>query len=207
MRATIRWKHQAGHHDQKTHGRRGGNYLPPEQRVWQGQSQEGKVPFNQNEVGRRGEELAAKALQDKFGAEFSLMNDGLNNAPVDVAGDHHAIEVKTGPATNGKSAQQWRITTSYFSGPTEREMYNKLSKAEKREYNKLKQGQSLQRKYAAVEKMSEDAGIEIKPATVGVILSADGSRGDVFLIPDFHLRLNWSQAAVEDNYIGTYEVE
>lgn len=181
-------------------------WLPPEQRVWQGKQQEGKVPFNQNETGRRGEILAAKALEDKYGVEFSLMNQGLNNAPVDVAGDHHAIEVKTGPATNGASAQQWRITTSYTSGPTERAMIAKMSPSERNEYNRYKQQQSVERKYATVAEMSNIAGVDIKPATVGVILSPDGTRGDVYMVPGFHLRLGWNKYAVEENYLGTYEV-
>lgn len=183
------------------------NYLPKAERVWQGKQAEGKLQFNQNETGRRGEQLAAKALQEKFGTEFSLMNVGLNNAPIDVAGDHHAIEVKTGPATNSRSAQQWRITTSYTSGPTEQALIAKMTPAQRSEYNVYKQQQSMARKMSAVARMSELAGTEIKPATVGVILSADGTRGDVYFVPGFHLRLGWGSYATDEYYIGTYEVD
>jgi hypothetical protein len=184
----------------------GSHYLPKEQRVWQGRQQQGKVLFNQNETGRRGEVIAAKAMEEMFGVEFSLMNVGLNNAPIDVAGDHHAVEVKTGPATNGRSAQQWRITTSYTSGPTEKALIAKMTPAEKAEYNTYKQQQSMARKLATVDEMSRMAGTEIKPVTIGVIMSSDGKRGDAFMIPGFHLRLGWNNYATEKYYIGTYDV-
>lgn len=183
------------------------SYLPASERVWQGKQAEGKIAFNQNETGRRGEVLAAKALQEKFGAEFSLMNVGRNNAPIDVAGDSHAVEVKTGPATNGKSAQQWRITTSYTSGPKEEALIKAMTPAQKAEYNTYKQQQSMARKLSALATMSEMAGTQIKPATVGVILSADGMKGDVYYVPGFHLRLGWNAYATEEYYLGTYDYD
>ena len=183
------------------------NYLPAGQRVWQGKQESGKIPFNQNETGRRGEVIAARVLEDMFGSQFSTMNAGINNAPIDVAGNHHAVEVKTGPATNGRSAQQWRITTSYTSGTTERDLIAKMSADEKRQYNTYKQEQSMSRKMDAVRKMSEIAGVDVKPATIGVILSADGTRGDVFYVPGFHLRLGWSAYATEKYYVGTYDYQ
>lgn len=182
-------------------------YLPAEQRVWQGRQVEGAVAFNQNETGRRGEQLAAKALSERFGVPFSTMNVGMNNAPIDVAGDHHAIEVKTGPATNGRSAQQWRITTSYTSGPAEKALIAKMTPAERTDYNTYKQEQSMARKLDMMREMSEIAGQPVEAATVGVILSPDGKQGDVFLIPGFHLRLGWNKYATEDYYIGTWEVD
>jgi hypothetical protein len=42
--------------------------------------------------------------------KFDTVNVGVNNAPIDVAGDHMAVEVKTGLASNGVKSQHWRAT-------------------------------------------------------------------------------------------------
>lgn len=205
----------SGHHGHRgIPGHRGGslpetgssNMLPPEQRVWQGESYPGGRKINNDQTGKIGEHLAAKALEDRLGVPFSTLNEGVNNAPIDLGGDHHAIEVKAGPASNSSRAQQWRATIS-TAGKAERAMLKKMSRAEKRAYNAHKKEQVLERKYEMLDEMSRIAGAEIKPATVGIILTPDGKRGDVFFIPGFHTRIGWNKGAVEENYIGTYETD
>jgi len=40
-----------------------------------------------------------------------------------------------------------------------------------------------------------------------VILAPDGSKGDVFMVPDFHLRLPWKDYATDEYYVGTFDVD
>lgn len=190
--------------DTMGHGVTGG-FVPKKNRVWQGKKHEQKRQLTNIQTGNIGEEMAAKALQDKLGTEFSTLNQGITNAPIDIAGDHTAVEVKAGPASNGRSAQHWRATIA-TEGKKERELVRMMSKTEKREYNRYKQQQVFERKEKLVREMSELAGASIKPATVGVILTPDGKRGDVFYFEGFHARIGWNKAH-EGEYLGTYEID
>lgn len=182
-----------------------GGKLPPGKRVWQGQKYDQPRQLTNIQTGNIGEEMAAKAMEDHLGVEFSGLNIGRTNAPVDIAGDHHAIEVKAGPASNGRSAQHWRATIATET-PNERKLVRQMSKEEKRAYNQYKQQQVFERKNAMVAEMSKMAGTEIKPATVGVILTPDGKRGDVFLFDGFHARIGWNKTDT-GTYLGTYEID
>ena len=181
------------------------NYLPKDQRVWNGKQSSEKRTLSKLKTGEIGEQVAIRAMSKYLGAEFSSINTIGNNAPIDIAGNHHAIEVKTGLSSNGKSAQQWRATIGQ-PGKQEAKLLKQMSPSEKEEYNNYKQEQILIRKNNMLQKMSQMAGTTIKPAVVGVILSPNGKKADVFFIPDFHLRLGWNKYAVEEYYIGSYDV-
>lgn len=181
-----------------------GSRLPVEQRVWQGQKHEGSRQLTNQQTGEIGEALAEKALEEHLGADFSNLNEDRNNMAADLVGDHTLIEVKAGPATNVNTAQHWRATIS-TAGKSERELIRKMTKAEKRAHNEYKAKQVLERKQALLDKMSEMAGAKVKPMTVGIVLTANGDRGDVFFIPGFHLRLRWQDYATDEYYVGTYE--
>lgn len=175
------------------------------ERVWTGeQKPKAEKRLSKLNTGSAGEKIAMKALEEKIGAPFRTLNEGINNAPIDVAGNHHAVEVKTGLASNGKTAQHWRATIGQ-PGKEETELLKQMSREEKLEYNTWKRKKILERKYEALEEMEEIVGADIKPATVGIILSPDGSTGDVFFIPGFHQRLTWKKYATEEYYIGTYD--
>lgn len=182
-----------------------GGWVQKELRVWQGQQHEQQRQLTNIQTGNIGEEMAARAMKDKLGDEFVTLNKGITNAPIDIAGDHHAIEVKAGPASNGKSAQHWRATIA-TEGKKERELVQAMSAAERREYNQYKQQQVFERKFAMLDEMSRIAGSDIKPATVGVILTPDGKTGDVFFFEGFHARIGWNQIE-ESNYVGTYTID
>lgn len=190
----------------KVGGSGSSHYLPPEQRVWQGTRHDIVSTLTKLQTGAIGEYLADKALEDMFGVQFSTLNEGVNNAPIDIAGDHHAVEVKCGPASNGVSAQHWRATIA-TEGKRERQAVARMSAADKRAYNQLKAQAVLDRKNSMLRSMSDIAGHDIQPATIGVILSPDGTRGDVFFIPGFHLRIGWNVGATEEYYVGTYTVD
>lgn len=176
-------------------------------RVWQGaQHEAGDVKLSKLQVGAIGEELAMKALSEKFGVPFETLNVGVNNAPIDVAGDHLAIEVKSGLATNSSTAQHWRATIGQ-PGKEESELLKQMTSEEKRAHNSYKYEQILKRKNDMLNQLSEIAGSEVKPMTVGVILSADGKRGDVYAVPGFHLRLPWASYATPDYHLESYDIE
>jgi len=177
----------------------------PKGRVWTGTQQEkAKKRLSKLATGELGERLAMKAAEEKIGAPFATFNTDINNSPIDIAGDHHAIEVKTGLASNGKSAQHWRATIGE-PGKAEKELLKQMDSKQKRAHNTWKRQEILKRKNDAVKEMSRIAGEEIKGATIGLILSPDGSRADVYLIPGFHQRMAWNKYATDKYYVGTYD--
>lgn len=176
-------------------------------RVWTGERLErADKRISKLRTGEIGERIAAHVLSQQHDAQIVTLNEGINNAPIDLAGDHIAAEVKTGLASNGKSAQHWRATIGQ-PGPAERELLDGMSASEKRDYNNWKVVEILNRKYNTLALMGEQVGAEIRPVTVGIILHPNGNRGDVFLIPDFHSYLSWTQFATDEYYTGTYEIE
>lgn len=183
-----------------------GGKVPANERVWQGQSYPSpeKRP-SKIEYGRVGEALATKVLGALFGDKFSLVNVGINNAPIDVAGDHLAVEVKTGMAYVGKKSQRWRASIGE-PGKAEKAALRAMTAAQKREHNLWKKSEIMKRKRRMVDMMSEEAGAEIRPATVGIIMTPDMKRADVFMLDGFHLSANWSQFATNDNYVGTFNL-
>lgn len=209
----------SGHHGHKgVPGKRGGS-APGDQapeaptvdqqranKVWTGEQQpKAEKRLTKLQTGSLGEEMAIHFLEKKLGVDFRTLNDGLNNSPIDVAGNHHAVEVKTGLASNGKTAQHWRATIGQ-PGKKETELISQMTPKEKREHNTWKREQILKRKYSALAEMEKTIGGTIKPATIGIILAPDGSRGDVYYIPGFHQRLTWKSYATDQYYVGTYDV-
>lgn len=175
-------------------------------RVWTGTQQEaGDVKLSKLDVGAAGEQLAMRVLSEQYGVPFKTLNVGINNAPIDVGGDHTAVEVKTGMSTNGPTAQHWRATIGQ-PGKAETELLKKMSAEDKRALNQYKYEQIMKRKNDMLAELTQIAGSEVKPVTVGVILSPDGKRGDVYIIPGFHLRLPWKDYATDEYHAGTYDI-
>ena len=65
----------------------------------------------------------------------------------------------------------------------------------------------MRRKHDLLARMGLEANKRIEPFTAGVILSGDGKRADVYLVPDFHLRLGWNRYATDEYWIGTVDLE
>lgn len=185
----------------------GGGHGSASNRVWEGkQHAQAESKLSKLEVGHAGEKLAMQVLSEKMGVPFGTLNVGVNNAPIDVGGDHTAVEVKTGLATNGSTAQHWRATIGQ-PGKAEAELISQMSSEEKRQHNAYKYEQIMKRKNDMLAELTKQAGgEEVKPLTVGIILSADGKRGDVYMIPGFHLRLPWKDYATDEYYAGSYDV-
>jgi len=204
------WKHkgvkgQLGGSAPSEDGEADDNTTEEKDRVWKGEQAKGKNKLSKLEAGQKGEELVQRVFADELGVEFTTLNDGKNNSPIDLGGDHIAIEVKTGMATNGITAQHWRATIGQ-PGVSERNALKKMSSEKKRAWNIRKADLVMQRKQALLHTLSVKAKKNVKPLTVGVIMSPNGKKADMFLIPDFHLRLRWDEYATDEYYIGTYNV-
>jgi len=175
-----------------------------EGKVWNGEPEAATPTLSKLQTGAIGEKLVIDLLTEAVGVPFGTVNLGVNNAPFDVAGNGFAVEVKTGMATNGKSAMHWRATIGQ-PGKAEQELLKQMGAEEKRAHNQWKEQEILKRKHALLDRMTAEAGKEIKPLTIGVILSADGKRADVYRFEGFHLRLPWNKYATEEYYLGSYE--
>jgi hypothetical protein len=173
-------------------------------KVWNGEPEQAESTLSKLQTGAIGEQLVMSLLTDQHGVPFGTVNQGVNNAPFDVAGNGYAVEVKTGMATNGKSAMHWRATIGQ-PGKAEQEALKQMTAEQKRAHNAWKEQEILRRKHALLDRMSEEAGKEIHPLTIGIILSADGKRADVYRFDGFHLRLPWNKYATDDHYVGSYE--
>lgn len=227
-------KHLPGRHNQATHGRGGsrnlpdrditGGWVPPGDRVWQGTSTD-PPPISQRltklQTGHIGEQMAMKALEDVTRQPFADLNreNNRNNNPVDIAGDHRGTEVKAsaeysqtrawrarlGEPGKAEKVRRRELTRKAKDAKTEHE--RKMFLAAKRAEGDEKRRMILQRKAAEIDRLTAlNDGQRINPTTVGVILSTDGRRGDVFEVQGHHLYLGWSQSATESNYLGTYDV-
>lgn len=182
-------------------GKRGGSGPG---RVWSGGVTEYDGPkLSKLEVGAIGEALAMKVLSEKFGTEFTTLNVGINNSPIDLAGDHRAVEVKTGLSSNRADAQQFRATIGE-PGKAEKALIAQMTPDEKLAHNAYKRQRILERKHALLEELSRESGEEIKGSTVAIILSPDGKKGDAYLISGFHSRIGWSKLRDEE-FLGTYD--
>ena len=172
-------------------------------KVWTGK-QASKSKLSKLDTGVIGEKLAKKALSRRFGKGFEALNIEKANAATDVGNGAMVIEIKTGLASNNKSAQHWRSTIGE-PGKGERGLLKGMSDGAKDDHNRRKDKKILDRKRNLLRRLSS-SNRRTKGYTVGIILSPGGSRGDVFLIPGFHLRLGWNKYATDEYYIGTYKV-
>lgn len=182
----------------------GVSITPRQERVWTGAKVDATAePIPTTLSGPLGEEVAIQALSAHKDTQFITINQGVNNAPIDVAGDHMAIEVKTGLNTN--SSQYWRtkIGGAYYN-QEEKAMLKKMSAAERKEYNAHKLQAIIDRKHSMVESMSAELGEPVNPFTVGVIMAYDGSAADVFLVPGFHKNVSWK--GIDEYYVGSYDI-
>ena len=183
-----------------------GDDIPAKERVWDGTERPEEVQMSHLETGALGEQLAINVMSDLHGATFKSVNEGVNNAPLDAVGGNWAVEIKAGRGTNGKSAQHWRATIGQ-PGKEEAAALKLMSRKEKLDHNTWKREQIMKRKESMLRAMSKKTGRELKPLTAGVILTGDGDRGDLFLVPGFHQYMSWKKYATDEYYVGTYDIE
>lgn len=202
----ITLKHLAGKHRQQAHAHKSSGSKSTK-RVWDGQPVEwaGEKP-SKLEVGEAGERLAIRLLSKLNGTSFIALSEGLNNAPIDIGGDRQAVEVKTGLASNGRTAQHWRATIGQ-PGKEETELIRQMSSEDKKAHHAYKQKQIMARKHAMLAEMSKIAGGKVKPVTIGIIMHPNMKRADVYKFDGFHQRIPWKDAESMGEYLGTHEVD
>lgn len=154
-----------------------------------------KTKLGKYETGRIGEAAVMAWLRTiPETADAQALNAGKTNEFNDLFADHKSIEVKSGLASNSKSAQQWRITFSMDISAKAVEAYNAMSPKEKTVFNEKMQQEAMKRKIDGLKAISEKKGFEIKPVTITTIINPDTRVVDIFETEGYHQRIGWRNA-------------
>lgn len=177
---------------------------PAKQRAWGGKDPvELKTTLTKQETGRVGEAVALAWLKSQGFADARPMNSAATNFPIDLIEDHAPTEVKAGLASNGRGAQQWRLTFSKETA-AEKSAYEKMTPAERERWNAEKQKRIHERKRRVIADLQKrNPRTPIKPRTITVVLNPDTRTADVFVFDGFHDRIDWQSAAAKSAYRGS----
>lgn len=74
-------------------------------RAWSGKPIKLSLKLSKVATGHIGEAIAVAYLKQQGITDAHLINNNQPNYPIDVAGDHQLVEVKTGLASNSEGAQ------------------------------------------------------------------------------------------------------
>jgi hypothetical protein len=197
--------------DEPGHPFRGNQYVrvqsalkPEAQRAFEGEQVPSKTKLTKLQKDEVGEQIMFR-LMEKLGLKNpQSLNEhyGVNNYPLDLAGDHLAIELKTGDASNGPSGQQWNTKIGQM-GPAEQAKYDKMSPEKRRAHNDKKMKDIIKRKYQALARLRRETGVDYKPWTFGVILDTDRKVADIHAVPGYHPRIGYKQKEAQDGYVTT----
>jgi hypothetical protein len=177
---------------------------PEAQRAFEGEQVPSKTKLTKLQKDEVGEQIMFR-LMGKLGLKNpQSLNEhyGVNNYPLDLAGDHLAIELKTGDASNGPSGQQWNTKIGQM-GPAEQAKYDKMSPEKRRIHNDKKMKDIIKRKYQALARLRKETGVDYKPWTFGVILDTDRKVADIHAVPGYHPRIGYKQKEAQDGYVTT----
>lgn len=171
-------------------------------RAWQGRPKPLKRALSKREVGQLGEQVALAFLRSRGAKDAGSMNLRTENFPVDLLHDHRVVEVKTGLVSNGRSAQQWRMT---IGEPYESEklMLARMSAEDKAAWNRQKMRAIRQRKEAVVRTYSRKLGRKVRGTTIAIILDPDRQVADIFEFDGFHERIGWTSELAKKGYRTT----
>lgn len=160
--------------------------------------------LSKQETGKLGEELAGAYVRDTYKVDVNHLNYERNNFPVDLLGDHrYAVEVKTGLASNGATAQQWRMTIGQ-PGKAESAWLAKASPNEKAAWNEQKQLAISDRKAAAIKLVESQTHTSLIAKTVTMVVNPDKKLVDVYEFNGFHDRIGWKSPEAHAAYKGTF---
>ncbi|MGH8700303.1 MAG: hypothetical protein ACREVR_03885, partial [Burkholderiales bacterium] len=193
----------------KPKGAKGGGQFAPklsptDERAFEGQARKSRKSLSKLETGQLGELLAIEYLRRSGIKDARTMNIDRNNYPIDLLGDHRAIEVKAGLASNGKSAQQWRATVGQ-PGPAETKWLRKASPAAKAKWHERKLRAVITRKERAVREVSRKTGRQVRGMTVATIIDHDRRVVDVYKFDGFHSRIAWNSEQAKKAYAGSFK--
>lgn len=161
-----------------------------------------KNPLTKQETGRVGEAIVLAYLKSQGFDDAKPMNSGATNFPIDMIEDHRPTEVKAGLASNGRKAQQWRLTFSKET-KTEIEAYDKMDEGERAEWNAEKQKRIKERKQAVISDLEKKYGKPIHPRTVTVVINPDTQTADIYAFDGFHDRIDWQSDLAKKSYVGS----
>lgn len=179
--------------------------LPAGQRVFNGQPVAIKTKLSKQAAGALGEQIITSYLRQRRGMQDAdTLNVKRNNFPLDLLSirGRMAFEVKTGMASNGKAAQQWRMTIGE-PGKKEKLWLKNATPAAKARWNAQKQSLIRQRKNQALRTVSKELGVKIVGKTFTVILHPDRKMADIYEFDGWHNRIAWSSSQAARAYRGT----
>lgn len=163
------------------------------------------APLEMPALGAFGEILAVEYLR-RYADEPDAQRIASSELPVDVLTARYAVEVKAGLSSNGRQAQQWRLTFSDAKG-TERRTLAALSASERTAWFRRKQARIVERKTAVLDEVRRLAGRPIEPVTITVIVDAQRRDVDLFWFSGWHQRLGWNTPETRAAYRGTFHVQ
>lgn len=178
---------------------------PTKQRAWSGQTNRDiKNKLGKQAAGKFGEQLALSYLIHHLGLDdANPLNTKAANYPVDMHGGDHVYEVKTGQASNTKSAAQWRATIGE-PGDEETEELTNMTKEEKAAHNQAKALAIMERKQRALQEVSQEVGRQLKPRTLTMILDHDRGIADMYMFDGFHSRIGYNSPLARSGYVGSF---
>jgi len=178
---------------------------PNKTRAWAGEPVASKVKLSKLETGSIGEQVTIAYLKSQGFKDARTANIGRNNFPFDVVQNHDAIEVKSGLASNGKSAQQWRATIGQ-PGAKESAWLAKASKEDKAAWNAKKAQMILKRKEEAVRNVAKELKAKkMGSRTIATIINPDTKTVDLYEFKGFHLRIPWGSKEAQAAYRGSFK--
>lgn len=177
---------------------------PAEKQVFSGAPVETQTKLSKLETGAIGERVAIAHLKQNLGIhDAGPLNSHITNYPIDISGDHIAVEVKTGLVSNGKAAQQWRATIGQ-PGKSETEWLKTASADQKSAFNEQKRQAIMSRKKSALAELEKTKNVKVAPKTLTTILNPDTKTVDLFMFDGFHSRIPWNSPEAKKAYVGTY---
>ncbi len=166
-----------------------------------------KTTLTKQETGRVGEAVVLAYMKDVMGLKDAKpMNSTKTNFPIDLIEDHKPTEVKAGLASNGRKAQQWRLT---FSKETkaEKDWYEKATPEQRKSWNTEKQKRIHERKEKVIKALEKETGKKISPRTMTVVINPDTKTADVYVFEGWHDRIDWQSDLAKKSYKGSVKYD
>ena len=175
------------------------------ERAWSGEPVALRNQPTKQETGDIGERVALQYLEHQVGeSAIRLSRVKANNFPIDVVVGNNVVEVKAGLASNGRTAQQWRLTIGQ-PGKAESAWLARASDKAKAAWNERKQKAIVERKIKAMRAVSKETGRKLTPKTVTLILNPDKGVADIYEFKGWHQNIRWNSSQAHAAYKGSFK--
>lgn len=185
-----------------------GKLKPVKARALSDQPASASTKVSKQLAGAIGEEIVIQFLKSKGFADAGHLSDYLhserNNLPADLIHDHKIVEVKTGQASNGVGARQWRLTIGE-PGEKEKAWLKKASPEAKAAFNAKKQAEIHKRKEQAIKEVSKELGYKIAGKTMTTVIDPARKVVNIYEFDGFHDRIGWDSSAAKKAYLGSFQ--